>query len=41
MKEFYFLPSPYRIKRKENIKRHLWFFIQKQSFFCNRLVDKT
>ena len=33
MKEFYFLPSPYRIKRKENIKRHLWFFIQK--YFVN------
>lgn len=28
-KDFFFLPSPYKIKLKENLKRHLWFFVQK------------
>lgn len=28
-KEFYFLPSPYRLSKRENIKRHAWFFVQK------------
>lgn len=28
-KEFFFLPSPYRISERENIRRHVWFFVQK------------